>query len=185
MKNSLLVSGIIALVVSGVIWGLLPAKSTITTVDQSSPKTLGSAGNDLATPWFRFGGILRYANSMVMNVATTTNCSLPSPSATSTLTNFTARFDNGTSTTPTFFVAQTSAPSGTTTATTQGLTQIFTGAGVANETGRIIDLVATSTSAGVAPLWIFPPNSYVSLAMAGGIGTFSPSGECKASWLSH
>lgn len=183
MKNYL-ISGAIALVIASAATFMI---AHVGPVGPEGPQGKFGALSSPDIPWtyLNWGGVIRPQNSMVMNTGTTTPCSIQSPAATSTLESFSARFDTSTSTTPTYFVAQSKIMTSTTTATTQVATQLITVAGTANEVGRLIDLVATSTSAGVAAGWVFPPNSFINLAIAGGTGTFSPSGECKATWIQN
>lgn len=132
--------------------------------------TLGAlSGPDLPYPYFSFGGVPQWANRTdSLTQATTTVCALQSPSSTSTLDFASIRLDVSSTTAATVTLARAA----TAFATTTSLGAISV---PANAQG-----IAVASTTGSH---IFPPSTWFVVGMAGGIGTFSPSGSCRAIWV--
>jgi hypothetical protein len=105
-----------------------------------------------------------------LNAASTTVCSLISPTATSTLIDASVHFTVGSSTTATVVFSKGPGFASTTALNDFSLT------GGAQGT---FSLIGTTTAVGVAN-YTFAPSQYFNVTMNGGIGTFSPTGECQA-----
>lgn len=118
------------------------------------------------------GGLYTTAARIVMAQATTTVCAIQSPNATTTLTEASTLFavSSTTASTVTFAKAATAY------ATTTLLGQAYAVAANAQAT-----IVASSTTANAtAQDYVFAPLQWVVVGMAGGTGTFSPTGVCTA-----
>lgn len=114
---------------------------------------------------------LRASADNTPTAATTTPWALQSPSATSTLIAAWCRVDVSSTTASTLTIARAATPYATTT--------LLGRYGIAANAQATV--VASSTpTAGEATT--FSPNTYLVVGMAGGIGTFSPSGSCGALW---
>jgi hypothetical protein len=118
-------------------------------------------------------GITWSAQRQTMETATTTVCALRSPTgATSTLDFASANFTLSTTTAPTITLAKSATAFATTTVLGNRVTL------AANEQATI---VATTTAAQHgSKAFTFAPGDYFVVAMTGGIGTFSPTGQCQA-----
>lgn len=169
MKNNLLIGAII----SGVI--ALAVSLSVVSMNKSQP--LGSvASPEVMSPWFTYGGVRNWAaHTESLTVATTTVCALQSPAATSTLVFASITFKVSSTTASTITVAKATTAYATTTV-------LNTSSLGANAQGTLI--VASST-AGVDGNAVFSPNNYLVVGMAGGIGTFSPTGTCQAEWVQN
>jgi hypothetical protein len=108
-----------------------------------------------------------------LTAATTTVCALQSPAATSTLVRGGVRLSVSSTTASTVTIAKAT----TAFATTTWLTNESVGA---NAQATII-VPATTTPTGQA-FQIFAPNEWLVVGMSGGVGTFSPTGVCQATW---
>lgn len=130
---------------------------------------------DINSPYISYGSVRHWAgHTESLKQATTTICALQSPTGTSTLTYASLRLTNS-STTAT---VTTMAKAATAYATT---TYLESGSAAANGL-MFLALPATTTSAGMAKQ-IFGPSEYLVFGMQGGVGTFSPSGVCEATWV--
>lgn len=149
--------------------------------------TLGDASTDTVTVTGEatfsggtttFSGVKHFSQSQAFDTATTTVCSLQSPNATSSLL-----LNGGTG--ATWSVGSTSAWTATfARATTAFATTTQIGETVAVAAGAQATIVASSTAlqaAANAP--VFAPNTWLNISMSGGTGTFSPTGNCWATFV--
>lgn len=121
---------------------------------------------------FTQGGVIIYRDTQAFDTATTTVCSLQAPSATSTLTNAAVTFDVSSTTASVVTLAKATTAFATTTQI--GLSYTIE----ANAEATI--MASTSPAAGDA--LIFAPSEWFVVGMQNGVGNFSPSGDCWASW---
>lgn len=118
------------------------------------------------------GGLYTTAARVVMTQGTTTVCAIQSPNATSTLTEGSALFTVSSTTAATVSMAKAVTAFATTTA-------LGTVVIAANAQGTAI--ASTSpTGATLDPSQVFSPNTWFVVGVAGGTGTFSPTGVCTA-----
>lgn len=143
---------------------------------QKEEVSLGAVASPIVmSPYFGFGDVIDYrAKTSSLTSATTTVCSLTSPSATSTLIDASIRFEVSSST-----ASIVTFSKGTGSASTTPLQAYSVGAGAQ----ATINLLATTTTAGSDNL-TFAPSTKFNVTMAGGASTanFSPSGVCQATW---
>lgn len=169
MKNYI-VSGIAAL-------ALILAGFGLTKPGQTIVQNLGSvAGPESFFPCERHNGIETCTDKMNLTVATTTICSIKSPSATSTLESGAVRLNTSSTSASVIIIAKGAKIGASTTPLSPALSV------AANVQAT---LVASSTPAGSdtgAVAQIFAPNTYFNVTMSGGTGTFSPTGSCKATF---
>lgn len=119
-------------------------------------------------------GVKNYFDRQTMKTATTTVCAIKSPAATSTLVSGLVNFSVSSTTASTVTVAK----SATAYATTTLINSVSVGA---NAYATILT-ASTTNSALVQTDRTFAPNTYLVVGMAGGVGTFSPTGYCSAQW---
>lgn len=172
MKNHLITAGI-AIVVFAV--GIAFVKPVQNVVQQ-----FGSvASPDIQSPYFSFGGVRFWgAHTESLAAATTTVCALQSPVATSTLLSASIRFVVSSTTASTVTLAKAT----TAYATTTKLVEVALAAGAQGT------VVASTTPSGGATndgTNVFSPNTYLVVGMAGGTGTFTPTGTCQAVWIQN
>jgi hypothetical protein len=141
---------------------------------QQMRDSFGSVASPIINwPYFGFGDVIEHrAKTSSLNTASTTVCSLLSPAATSTLQDATVRFTVSSST-----ASVVSFSKGPGFASTTLLQNYSVGANAQ----ATISLFGTTTSAGIDNL-VFAPSQYFNVTMSGGIGTFSPTGTCQATW---
>jgi hypothetical protein len=133
--------------------------------------TAAVSSPDVNSPYFSFGGVRRWAgHTENLTAATTTVCAIQSPAATSTLLSANIRLD--VSSTTASIVTMAKANSAFATTTNIGSTGVVAGAQAT--------IIASTTP--TANLTVFSPNQWFVVGMAGGTGTFSPSGVCQAVW---
>lgn len=133
------------------------------------------AGPDSVYDYQSVNGVATYYNSSGTNQATTTVCSLRSPAATSTLTFGSVQLSVSTTSAYIITMAKGATPNASTT---------LLGNRVAYAAGVPSTQVATSTAANAnAQDYVFAPSQYLNISMAGGIGTHSPTGTCKAQFV--
>ncbi len=169
VKNILVTFGIVlALILSGVALSQSKVVQNITAGSVSSP--------DISSPYFSYGDVRHWAGkTSSLNQATTTVCAIQSPSATSTLEFASVRFSVSSTTASTVTIAKATTPYATT-------TLLVAGALAANAQGTLVASSTPSGGASVDGTYVFSPNTYVVVGMAGGVGTFSPTGVCQAGW---
>ncbi len=150
-----------------------PTGAPVSTDSQPAPApgpAVGGAVPDSPFPYFSFGGVRRWAyRTDNFNQATTTVCAIQSPAATSTLASAEIRFDVSSSTATTVTVAKSATAFATTT---------LLGGQISIGAGNQSTIVASSTAS-----QIFAPSQWLVVGMQGGIGTFSPSGLCEATFI--
>ena len=163
MKNNL-VAVAVAAVVSLVVVGFLgkPVQNII-----SQP--LGAV-SVLNSP-LEVNGAEVYLEGKALTTATTTVCAIKSPAATSTLTFAAVNFVVSSSTASTVTLAKATTAYATTTLL-----------GVADIGANAQDTIIASSSPAAAEATIFAPSTYFVVGMAGGVGTFSPTGRCTATF---
>jgi hypothetical protein len=146
--------------------------------NSDAPEKLGALSSpDLPYPYFSFGGVRSWAGRTdSLTAATTTVCAIQSPAATSTLRFGSIRFGVSSTSATTVYIAKATTPYATTTALGQC-------ALAANAQGTC--LASTTPTVNVDPAQVFAPNTYLVVGMTGGVGTFSPTGTCEATWIEN
>lgn len=129
------------------------------------------SGPDLNSEYWSVNDVRMDYRRAGMKTATTTVCSIKSPSATSTLFHALAQFVVSSSTASTVVFAKDTGFTGSTTP--------LNDFSVSANAQATVSLLATTTATGKANL-TFAPNTYFNITMTGGTGTFSPSGYCEA-----
>ncbi len=174
-KTLLAVVGVVVVLVLGVTF-----PRGITIVERITAGAVSSP--NIPSPYLQWGGVNFWAQNQTMNQATTTVCSLQSPAATSTLVSGTVGFTVSSTSATTITVArQTQGFSTTTRDFNNSLirTQSVAANAKADFQTSTTSLTALSTAQSDV---VFAPNSYLVVTMTGGIGTFSPEGNCTALW---
>lgn len=143
------------------------------TVPTPSDGNLGATGSpDIPYNYLNVNGFRRYFYDAAFQTATNTVCSFRSPAATSTLTFASANFNVSSTSASSFVFAKASTAYATTTAIGTAYTI------AANAQATIIaSTTASEISTGAT---VFAPYTYLNCGMAGGTGTFSPTGRVKA-----
>jgi hypothetical protein len=135
------------------------------------------AGPDIPSSYLKWGlghGVRVWANAVPFTTATTTVCAIQSPAATSTLRSAGVRFTVS-STTASLVTLNKS--------TTAFATTTLIGEEMAVSANAQATIVATTTTAqDEAEVTTFGPNEWFVVGMEGGVGTFSPSGVCHATF---
>lgn len=173
MKNYLIASGLVALLVSGLVAVVTPRTVQIERLSAvSSP--------DILSPYFSFGGLRHWAgHRSTMASATTTVCSIQAPAATSTLMLGSANFAIASSSATIITFARSTSPSAST-------TLLASSALGASAQGTMI-VMATSTALGLDSHLVFPPNTYFNVSVQagdiGGMTGLAPTGSCAAEWV--
>lgn len=138
------------------------------------PSGSSSAGPEDLNPYHCTAGVCQYFYRSVMTSATTTPCNFKSPNATTTLIRATARLDVSSTTATQLFWAKATTPSATTTNFGYGTLSANAKGTFAASTTPYSAFTST-----IDTPQMLAPNSYVVFGMAGGIGTFSPTGACQ------
>lgn len=175
MKNiSLVVIALVTVFASGVVASFVAQSSSTNT-----KPTLGAlAGPDIPSPYISFGDVRQFAaRTSVLTAATTTVCALQSPAATSTLIAGGINFSVSSTSASTVTIAKATTAYATTT--------LINSASVGANAQATILAASTTVSALEQTNRIFAPNTYLVVGMAGGVGTFSPSGNCEAVWVQN
>lgn len=134
-------------------------------------------GPDFYGPYWAVNGTKQYFTTKGFTTATTTVCAIRSPiNATSTLVNGVADFVVSSTTASTVTVAKAT----TAFATTTLINSVSVGAGAQ----ATILFASTTLSALEQTNKTFAPGTYLVVGMAGGVGTFSPTGTCRAEFRS-
>lgn len=173
IKNIIIgIAAMIAVVSAGL---FLNSTNDISTVIDKPAGAVSSP--TLMSPYFSFGGVRQWARSTgSLTQATTTVCAIQSPAATSTLEMGSIQFTVSSTTASTVTLAKASTPYATT-------TSLGSHAVAANAQATI--LATTTATVGIGDKTIFEPSTYFVVGMAGGTGTFSPTGTCKAVWIEN
>lgn len=154
------------------VFGFMALRSPVTPGAVSSP--------EIPSPYFGFGDVRWWAGKMETAQATTTVCAIQSPVATSTLVGGGVSLSVSSTTASTVTVAKATTAFATT-------TLLRTVSVSANAQAQFP--LASTTSVASAAAWeleqvnlTFAPNTWLVVGMAGGVGTFSPTGTCTAVW---
>lgn len=145
------------------------------TITQIKTNTVGAiSGPDFMSPYYSVGGVYTYKTGKALATATTTPCSLISPSSTSTLMSAAIQISTASSTAITIRVATSSTAFATTTALNW----------FALASGALGSFSYTSTSSASSAYMIMSPNTYVVWSLDGIIGsdTTKLNGSCFATW---
>lgn len=139
-----------------------------------SDAPLGAVASPLLiSNYFGYGGMVEFrAKTDALNSASTTVCSLQSPAATSTLKDAAIRLSVSSTTASVVAFSKGTGFSSST---------LFQSYSVSANAQATVSLLATTTTAGADNL-TFAPNTYFNVTMSGGVGTFSPTGTCQATW---
>ena len=162
-----MVVGAVAVAVFALLVAVLRPPSVIQEMVGASP------GPDRFNQCESRDGITQCFTRKALNTATTTACSIKSPTATSTLVLSSIKFTTGSTTAAQITIAQGAVPSATT--TSLGIHTL-----AANAEG--VFLASTSPAFLANPVHIFGPNRWLNISMTGGVGTFSPVGVCQATF---
>lgn len=147
------------------------ASTFATTVVVSGSFTAPSSNAATTT----IGGVTFHADTQAFDTATTTVCSLQSPSATSTLIRAGGTFDVSSTTATKITMAKAANAFATTT---------FLGrANVGADEEATISASTTPPNSEEDPDIVFGPNEWFVIGMENNIGTFSPEGDCYAFWI--
>lgn len=176
-QTKIIVAGLIAALCVALVWSL---NRPDTIVYEPGEPSLGAlAGPDISSPYLRWGDVAVYKAAQTMGTASTTVCALQAPSATSTLLVGSAKFDVSSTTATAITLAKATTAFATT-------TDLGTQPLAANAQASFV-ITATTTPGGAA--WdisdtatTFAPNTWLTVGMKGGNGTFSPTGTCTATW---
>lgn len=155
-------------------------------------KPLGSLpGPDITSPYLSWGdgGVVQWAASRPLNQASTTICSMRSPSATSTLVYGSVQLTTGTTTAIALELAKSTLFDATTTriaydsALASGAQETLT-AFVASTTG-VYGALGQQHTADEQDL-VFAPNTYLNAKYGGALGTTNTlKGLCTAVWVQN
>lgn len=159
----------IAIVLAGSLFGVLGKDTIVQNLPGNSGDGVGAlTGPDLPYTYFGVGGVRQHKLAGSLTTATTTVCAIQSPVATSTLVHAGIRFDVSSTTASTLTAAKATTPYATT-------TLLFADHISA---GAQASIVATTTTNN----YVFGPSEYLVYALSGGAGTFSPTGNCQATF---
>lgn len=154
---------VLALVIAGV------AVSKPAQVVEKTIQAGAVASPDIMSPYFSFGGLKHWAGRTdSLTQATTTVCAIQSPAATSTLAWAGVLFKVSSTTASTVTLATSTTAFATTT--------LLTSTTIAANAQGYINFQGSSAN-------VLAPNTWVVVGMAGGTGTFSPSGTCQAEFM--
>lgn len=152
----------------------------VTKPDPAPQRPVGAVSSpEIQSPYIRFGGVLQWAqHTDDLLQATTTLCALQAPASTSTLLVGGIKLTQASSTNAVVVdIAKATGPNSTTTLLGQA-TAVAAGAG-----GTIL---ASTTGMGTNnPSYVFGPNTWLVIAMKGGLGgvtNSAPTGSCSAIW---
>lgn len=174
MKNpTIALVALVALALSVLALGLIfihPSK----TPDQA-PVTLGQAGPDNSVPCVSNNGVTTCSETRGFTQASTTVCSIKSPSATSTLELGSFNIRTATTTAIAFDFARDTSFAATTTKI---------GSSYLVNSGLTPTVVASSTNGQADQSTIFPPNTYFNVKYGGALGALNTlQGACKATFI--
>jgi len=140
-------------------------------IKDETGKVVGISSPDINSPYFSYGDVKKWGSKTdSLTQATTTVCALQAPSATSTLDLGSGiRLAISSTTASSVKIAKSNVPYDVS-------STFLAGANVAANAQATV-VASTSLDA-----FVFSPNQYMIVQMAGGTGTFSPSGACQATW---
>ena len=135
------------------------------------------SGPILMSNYFGFGGLTMWgAQTSSLKQATTTVCALQSPAATSTLMYGSIKLNVSSTTASTVTLAKATSAFATT-------TSLGSASVAANGQATVVSL--RTAAGGDALAETFAPSTWFVVGMAGGTGSFSPSGTCQAVWIQN
>lgn len=169
-RNTIIVALVVGLIVSGGFWLMRPDNTTVI----KEPGVGALAGPDILSSYISVNGLYTYFNTSDMVTSTTTVCAIQSPAATSTLRHGGALFTTGSTTA----AMVTLAKSATAFATTTSLGRHVV---TANAQGMVL-ASTTPTATNLNPDIVFGPSEWFVVGLSGGVGTFSPAGQCNATF---
>ena len=145
-----------------------------------APVRLGSiSGPDSPYTYYGVNGVRIYPNTRDFTTSTTTVCAIQSPAATSTLISGGALFTTSSTTATTVTIAKSATAFATT-------TKLGEGAIAANAQGFLLAsttaITAGGTGSNLNPAYVFGPSQWFVVGVQGGVGTFSPVGQCSATF---
>lgn len=185
------IAGFVALLVSGTIWGLAPAKVGTSNVTFGNTATNGSQavlpnptnydylvarlalglGTNLSNSNTGVGNINIFAQKMAMVAATTTPCAIQNPTSSTTTAQFNINITTATSTASTLTIATSSTAFSTTTG------GVIASPGVGANVQESISVDGSAASVNT----IVSPNGWIVLGAAGvASGGFTYGGTCSA-----
>lgn len=164
MDKKLLTAGVIVAIAFSLFSVMKPARVVERTIQAGSVSS-----PDIMSPYFSFGGLKHWAGRTdSLTQATTTVCAIQSPAATSTLAWAGVLFKVSSTTASIVTLATSTSPYATTTLL------------IANNIGAnaqgYVNFQGSSAN-------VLAPNTWVVVGMAGGTGTFSPTGTCQAEFM--
>lgn len=164
MNNTLITSAVVLLVVlSGALF--LSAKPE----DKATGALTSPA---IMSPWFSVGGLEEWETKADLTTSTTTVCAIQAPAATSTLSGGGINLVVSSTTASTVTIAKATTAFATTT--------LIRSASVSAGAQGAVLAASTTISALEQTNRTFAPNEWLVFSMTGGIGTFSPTGNCSA-----
>lgn len=174
--KTLVVAGMVLTLLGGGAWWMFSPSS------QEQPEQSGEfvgalPGPDISSPYLRFGrgySVRRWATAIPFTAATTTVCAIQSPAATSTLVAGGVRFTVSSTTASTVTIAKAATAFATTT--------LINVASVGANAFATVLAASTTESSLAQTNRIFGPNEWLVVGMAGGVGTFTPTGICQATF---
>ena len=171
MKNKLSIGLIVVALVLSLYASVRP--STSTTIVKNEPAVGALAGPNIPSNYLKWCGVAIYSGATALAVGTTTVCAIQSPAATSTLIRASILLTTSSTTASTVTLAKAATAFATTTSLGQHVV-------AANAQGAI--QASTTLAVGLNDNTVFGPNQWFVVGMAGGVGTFSPVGQCQATW---
>jgi hypothetical protein len=131
----------------------------------------GGTSPEVSSPYFIINGIAQWYWSQTPNTATTTVCAIQSPTSTSTLLTGSIRLSKSSTTASTVYLAKAATAYATT-------TSLGSASVSANAQATVVSLKTAAGGDGLSET--FAPSEWFVVGMAGGQGTFSPTGRCTA-----
>lgn len=173
-KKNILITAVVALGISLAVAALYPnvqvLKETVRT--ETKEAKLGSAQPELSSPYFFVNGIRHWYWRQDLQTATTTNCYIQSPAATSTLVSGIVAVTNTATGTP-VVVTLSRGTQGSGSASTSNALGVST---ISVAKGTIF----ASTTINAA---VFPPLTWFVANFQGGNGVLSPVGTCQVEFI--
>ena len=169
MNNKFIGVALIAILVIAIGAYMFPKGNTIV------ERIVGAvSGPDTYFDYVANNDLQKFGQTKPLTTATTTVCAIKSPTATSTLIFGSVKFTVSSTTASTVTLAKAT----TAFATTTSLGSASVGASAQ------ATVVSKKTAAGGDGLdETFAPDTYFVVSMAGGVGTFSPTGSCSAEFV--
>jgi len=160
----------------GIIIGMVIAVLGVTS-SKVIPQPVGSVSSpDIQSRYFSYGGVRHWAaRTTSLTQATTTVCAIQNPAAaTSTVRTATLYESVSTTTASTITLAKSASAFATT-------TWLTTSDAISANATYHLELPATTTETGIDK-YILGPSDWLVWSQAGGVGTFSPTGVCEATF---